>query len=36
MLDQGDVTIYMKSFYFMMTTMTTVGYGDMPVSTINE
>lgn len=29
-------SLYTQSFYFMVTTMTTVGYGDMTVGTDNE
>ena len=36
MRDKTSSTIYIQSFYFIVTTMTTVGYGDMTVDTVGE
>lgn len=34
--DKSDFTIYVYCFYFAMTVITTVGYGDMPINTSYE
>ena len=36
MRDEDDGVAYFRSFYFIVTTMTTVGYGDMPAKTSQE
>lgn len=33
---KGPWEVYIQSFYFTVTTMTTVGYGDMSANTMNE
>lgn len=35
-IDESDYTKYVYSFYFIITIITTVGYGDMPANTSNE
>ena len=34
--DRSKTTQYLQAYYFMVTTMTTVGYGDMEVKTTLE
>lgn len=34
--DEDDLTAYIYCFYFVIQVLTTVGYGDMPVSTSAE
>jgi hypothetical protein len=36
MQDKSPTIIYIQSFYFIVTTMTTVGYGDMTIHTVSE
>lgn len=35
-LDESDFRKYMYCFYFAITVITTVGYGDMPIGTTFE
>ena len=34
--DENDSMLYLISFYYILTTITTVGYGDMTGYTVNE
>ena len=36
MRDESNFTQFSQAFYFVLTTMTTVGYGDMAGSTLPE
>lgn len=36
MVDRGELLTYIQSYYFVVTTMTTVGYGDMTITTLGE